>query len=222
MAPAATARWPRYRPDIVAFFTRWLKNEPDKRPFVAPSRLAPEKLLVTPTGQISTSIGGETIQSLNAARLKQVMATRPVVTSTADVASLRRRLIGDIRAVTFATLQPGAAPPEVVEGANGALRLKVADGQWADAILTTPEGGGRKPAVLLLTREPQALRAEAARLAKAGHVVLTLVGRGAGGTEELKAQVLGDWNLLADPRLAGQQDAAGPAAGRRHAAPWTG
>ena len=45
--------------DIVAFFSRWLKDAPDKRSFVQPSRLAPEKLWVTPTGQISTSIGGD-------------------------------------------------------------------------------------------------------------------------------------------------------------------
>jgi hypothetical protein len=28
--------------DIVAFFTRWLKNEPDKRPFLPPPRLSPD------------------------------------------------------------------------------------------------------------------------------------------------------------------------------------
>lgn len=184
-------------PDIVAFFTRWLKNEPAKQPFLPAPRLAPEALWVTPTGQLSTSIGGETIQSLNAQRLKQVAAKRPTIASAGDLAALRQRLSADIRAVTFASAQPGEAPPEVAPGANGALRLKVGDGQWADAILNAPEGGGRRPAVLLLTREPQAFKAEAARLVKAGHVVLTLVGRGAGGTEEIKASVLGDWNLLA-------------------------
>jgi cephalosporin-C deacetylase-like acetyl esterase len=187
--------------DIVAFFTRWLKNEPDKRPFLAPPRLSPDALLVTPTGQISTSIGGETIQTLNAARARQVSAKRPVVASRADLAVLRARLKTDIRAVTFARAQPGGAPPEAVEGANGALRLKVADGQAVDAILTRPQEGGRRPAVLLLTSQPQAIRGEAARLAKAGHVVLTLAARGAGGTEEIKAAVLGDWNLLATRAL---------------------
>lgn len=187
--------------DIVAFFTRWLKDAPDKRPFTKPARLAPDALLVTPTGQISTSIGGETIRSLNARRAAQVAAKRPAVASITDVAALRRRLAGDIRAVTFAQAQPGSAPPEVAEGANGALRLKTVDGQWADAVLVAPEGGGLKPAVLLLARDAQAVKAEAARLAKAGRLVLILVGRGAGGTEELKASVLGDWNLLATRAL---------------------
>jgi cephalosporin-C deacetylase-like acetyl esterase len=187
--------------DIVAFFTRWLKNEPDKRSFVAPPRLSPDQLLVTPTGQLSTSIGGETLQSLNAARAKQVSAKRPVVSSAADLVALRAKLKADIRAVTFAGVEPGGAPPEAEEGPTGALRLKVADGQKVDAILTKPEGGGRKPAVLLLTNQPQAVKAEAARLAKAGHLVLILVARGAGGTEEIKATVLGDWNLLASRAL---------------------
>jgi cephalosporin-C deacetylase-like acetyl esterase len=187
--------------DIVAFFTRWLKNEPDKRPFVAPPRLSPDRLLVTPTGQISTSIGGETIQSLNVTRARQVSAKRPVVASVADLEALRAKLKTDIRAVTFAQAQPGAAPPETVDGSNAGLRFKVADGQFADAVLTLPEGEGRHPAVLLLTSQPQVVKAEAARLAKAGHVVLTLVARGAGGTEEIKAAVLGDWNLLATRAL---------------------
>ncbi len=99
-------------PNIVAFFTRWLKDEPAQRPFTPPPRLAPERLLVTPTGQVSTSIGGETIQSLNAARARQVSAARPTVTSSADVVALRRRLAADIRAVTFATATPHAAPPQ--------------------------------------------------------------------------------------------------------------
>ncbi len=55
--------------------------------------------------------------------------------------------------------------------------------------------------MLLLTSQPQAVRAEADRLAKAGHVVLVVTARGAGGTEEIKASVLGDWNLLATRAL---------------------
>ena len=187
--------------DIVAFFTRWLKDAPGQQPFQSPPRLALEQLLVTPTGQLSTSIGGETIQSLNAVRAGQVGAQRPAVASLADVAALRRRLAGDIRAVTFAAAKPGGAPAPVREGGDGTFRLPVADGQAVDAILTAPAGGGRKPAVLLLTRQPEAVKAEAKRLADAGHVVLTLVARGAGGTEEIKAPVLGDWNLLATRAL---------------------
>jgi dienelactone hydrolase len=103
--------------------------------------------------------------------------------------------------VTFASVQPGGAPPEAVEGATAPCASRSPTARPADAILTKPEGGGRKPAVLLLTSQPQMVKAEAARLAKAGHVVLTLVARGAGGTEEIKATVLGDWNLLATRAL---------------------
>jgi hypothetical protein len=85
--------------------------------------------------------------------------------------------------------------------ANGALRLKVADGTRADAILTTPEGGGRKPAVLLLTSQPQALQGRGRPPGQGWPRGADLVARGAGGTEEIKAQVLGDWNLLATRAL---------------------
>jgi hypothetical protein len=71
--------------------------------------------------------------------------------------------------------------------------------------------------VLLLTSQPQAFKAEAARLAKAGRVVLVVTARGAGGTEEIKSPLLGDWNLLATRAMLVEQDPAGPAPGRRRA-----
>ncbi len=99
--------------DIVAFFTRWLKDDPAKRPFVAVAPRPPEDLQVTLTGQLSTSIGGETIQSLNLARYRATAAPRPVVASAAQAAALRAKLKADIRAVTQASAEPGATPPKV-------------------------------------------------------------------------------------------------------------
>nr|WP_295106386.1 acetylxylan esterase [uncultured Caulobacter sp.] len=201
--------------DIVAFFSRWLKDAPDTRPFTTPPRLAPEKLWVTPTGQLSTSIGGETIQSLNAKRLKTVIAARPAVASAVDVAALRQRLAADIRAVTFATAQPGGAPPEVAEGANGAIRLKVEDGQWADAILAKPEGEGRKPAVLLLTKDPQVVKARG-RAPGQGRPCRPDPGRaGRGRDRGAEGQRPGRLEPAGHPHAAGRQDAAGRAPGRR-------
>ena len=186
--------------DIVAFFTRWLKDDPAKRPFLSVPPRSSEDLQVTPTGQLSTSIGGETIQSLNLARFRATAAPRPVVASAAQAAALRAKLKTDIRAVTWASVQPGGAPPKV-EPRDGGLRFTNSDGTGFDAVLRAPEAAGRKPAVLLLTSQPQMVRAEADRLAKAGHVVLVVTARGAGGTEEIKASVLGDWNLLATRAL---------------------
>ncbi len=186
--------------DIVAFFTHWLKDDPAKRPFLSVPPRSPEDLQVTPTGQLSTSIGGETIQSLNLARFRATAAPRPVIASAAQAAALRAKLKTDIRAVTWASVQPGGAPPKV-EPRDGGLRFSNPDGTGFDAVLKAPEAAGRKPAVLLLTSQPQMVKAEADRLAKAGHVVLVVTARGAGGTEEIKASVLGDWNLLATRAL---------------------
>jgi dienelactone hydrolase len=183
--------------DIVAFFTHWLKDDPAKRPFLTPPPRRPEDLQVTPTGQLSTSIGGETIQSLNLARFRATAAPRPVVASAAQAAALRARLKTDIRAVTWSSAMPGGAPPKAEPRDGGALRFTNPDGTGFDAVLKTPDWAGRKPAVLLLTSQPQMVKVEAERLAKAGHVVLVVTARGAGGTEEIKASVLGDWNLLA-------------------------
>jgi cephalosporin-C deacetylase-like acetyl esterase len=182
--------------DIVAFFSRWLKDDLVKRPFLPVESRPPEDLQVTPTGQLSTSIGGETIQSLNLARFRATAAPRPLVASAAQATALRTKLKADIRAVTWASVQPGGAPPKV-EPRDGGLRFTNPDGTGFDAALKTSEVSGRKPAVLLLTSQPQAFKAEAARLAKAGRVVLVVTARGAGGTEEIKSPLLGDWNLLA-------------------------
>jgi hypothetical protein len=64
-----------------------------------------------PTGQISTSIGGETIQSLNARFRATVSRQASGRRLGRRSHGLRTKLKADIRAVTFARSQPGGAPP---------------------------------------------------------------------------------------------------------------
>jgi hypothetical protein len=108
------------------------------------------RLLVTPTGQISTSIGGETIQSLNAARLRQVSAASRRRLASPIWPLLRRQAEdrhprGDLRAV-----QPGGAPPE---GGRGRERRSASEGRRRSGRRRDPDHARR--------RRPQARRAAA-------------------------------------------------------------
>jgi hypothetical protein len=63
-------------PAIMGFFTRFLKGS-SAEPTFTPMRLArPADIQVTPTGQVSTSIGGETVYSINRNRADSLIAHR--------------------------------------------------------------------------------------------------------------------------------------------------
>ncbi len=83
-------------PQILGFFLHQLNGAPDAPGDFKPARAAsPQDLQVTPTGQVSTSIGGETIPSIIRREAEHL---RPVKPASAL----------DIRALTGATAKPGA------------------------------------------------------------------------------------------------------------------
>ena len=152
-------------PQILGFFLHQLKGAPDEPANFKPARVASaQELQVTPTGQVSTSIGGETIPSIvrrDAEKLRPVKAASAL----------------DIRALTGAVAKPGT---------GGLDSLSV----------MTPEGPGRKPAILLLD-SPEHAAAEADRLVKSGFVVAAYQPTPSPpGTEGLKSPYLGSFNLL--------------------------
>jgi len=151
-------------PQILGFFLHQLKGAPDTPADFKPERVAsPQDLQVTPTGQVSTSIGRETIASI----VRREEQLRPVKPASAL----------DIRALTGATAKPGAA-------ALDSLRVM------------TPEGPGRKPAILLLD-SPERAGPEAQRLVKSGFVVAVYQPTPSPpGNEGLKSPYLGGFNLL--------------------------
>jgi cephalosporin-C deacetylase-like acetyl esterase len=85
-------------PQILGFFLHHLKGAPDMPAEFVPARPASaQDLLVTPTGQVSTSIGGDTIASILRREAEQLRPMRP--------ASVR-----DIRALTGAAAIPTMSP----------------------------------------------------------------------------------------------------------------
>jgi cephalosporin-C deacetylase-like acetyl esterase len=173
-------------PQIVGFFTRWLRDDWTERPFVAVPIGDPARLLVVPDG---VGVGGATLQ--------QIIAGDAPPRRTVDRSGLREA----IREIARTSVSPGDAAPVVTlssttsPGAYAVSTLSFdaapqlsGEGRYAQAA-----GAGRHPTLLLLSAQPDvALDA----YARAGWNVLALEPRGTGGNEELKSPLTGDWTLL--------------------------
>jgi cephalosporin-C deacetylase-like acetyl esterase len=192
-------------PQIVAFFTKYLMDSPAERPFATLPLGDASRLLVTPTGQLSTSVGGETLQTL--ARAEADANPAPVMTHETPAAR-RDRLRTAIRDTVRMTVAPGDPAPAVqtgasVEGAGyvrSSLIMDTVPGMSVPATLARAPGADRRPTLLLLTAQPVAMLAAPNGLfetwTRAGWNVLAVEPRGAGGTEEAKSPLTGDWTLL--------------------------
>ena len=176
-------------PAILGFFLHFLNGAPAGDAAFTPARPPrPEDLLVTPTGQISTSIGGETIPSI-------------VRTRARELQPLKTALPTDIRALTGAAAAPGASPPPVRsvsnEERNGYTVETIAlrsEGTDLSGVIAVPADSTRKHAILLLTANAGD---ELDRLAKSGNVAMAFEPRPSpAGSEGLKSPYLGSFNLL--------------------------
>lgn len=179
-------------PQIVAFFTKNLMDSPAERPFTPEPLGDAARLIVTPTGQLSTSNIGLSLQQV-IARDAPVAPTAAGETPAQTLARLRVA-IADIARTS---VKPGQARPTTAPGAGGAaapLTFEVAPGMEVRATFTAGTGTGRRPTLLLLA--PAANPALVSAYTGAGWNVLWLEPRGAGGTEEVKSALTGDWTLL--------------------------
>jgi len=180
---------------ILGFLARWLKDEktaPEFRQFPAMRR---EELLVTPTGQLSTSIGSETVESYNRKQVHVVKAAtkrgpprRGAIQRATMVAApaAEKRLYSVVR--------------RKAEQRDG-YRVETMEIAEEPAIAAFPEGEAKKPAVILLDAAPKeetAARPDFERLAKAGRIVVVLQPRGTPGPDTpVQSPLLGPFNLIA-------------------------
>jgi cephalosporin-C deacetylase-like acetyl esterase len=155
-------------PEILGFFLHHLKGAPaGTAKFTAERPRRAEDLLVTPSGQVSTSIGGETIASIVRAHLRD-LPPKPASPQ-------------DIRALTGAAAIPGSNARN-----TGVDPFRVIE----------PGGTGRKPALLMLD-SPEHTAPELDRMASSGWVIAALQPTPTPpGTEGLKSPYLGSFNLL--------------------------
>jgi cephalosporin-C deacetylase-like acetyl esterase len=188
---------------IVAFFTHWLKDEPAVRPFRPETIGDPARLLVFPANTPGTAPGSRSLADLIGAE-----APRPAPIGRESAADRQARLRSAIQNIARTEVVPGASPPEVLLGQgqvkNGyvvsPLRFDAAPGLEVDGLYARSTLTGPRPTLLVLSPTPLGTAGSAGGVldiwAHAGWNVLALEPRGAGGSEDQKSPLTGDWTLL--------------------------
>jgi cephalosporin-C deacetylase-like acetyl esterase len=187
-------------PAILGFFIHYLKDGPaGDATFTALRIQNAADLLCTPTGQVATSIGGETIPSVIRAHAAQVLPQkRPTAAE----------LMEDIRGLAGVVARPATRPPPMATSSSEqhegyrieTISLQGENGE-IPGLFAIPAAGGRKPAVLMVDSRPKetiiAAGSDFDRLVKTGRVVMVVGPTPTPpGAEGLKSPYLGTFNLL--------------------------
>jgi cephalosporin-C deacetylase-like acetyl esterase len=170
------------------WFGRWLRGARDTEAEPEVMIATEEELYATPTGQVATSLGGETVMSLNRKRAAQLR--RPEKLSV----DLVRQAIG----IPLASGTVIVRPFGTIERAGYTIEKLVYESEAGisiPALLLAPEAGGRKAAVVFVNgRGKAAARREMEALAEGGLVVLSIDARGFGETRSTSGDGASDWS----------------------------
>ncbi len=141
-------------------------------------------LEVTPTGQVATSFGGETVQSLNRAEAERLFARRSAL--GASEAKLRE-LVATRVGLALDSLGNARGGPRVTKQGESdgegyrieRIAIETEKGIEISAVVLSPAlRDGRKAAVLYLNPAGRQPDGDMAALARSGHVVLAPEARG--------------------------------------------
>jgi pimeloyl-ACP methyl ester carboxylesterase len=189
------------------WFGRWLKGAEDNAPEVDLPLATEEEMRCTASGQVESSLGGETVRSLNQKRVEALGRKLPALTVAADVSSLRERT----RLQLSRMLNQGPLPlrekaplktRSYGQIARSGYRIEKVTyesepGILIPALLFLPEGSQtRKPAVVYVDGRGKSAEArpggDLEQFAKAGTIVLAIDARGMGETEVLESEQASD------------------------------
>lgn len=178
------------------WFSKWLKGSEDTVPESPVSPAHEQDLWCTPTGQVSTSLGGETVFTLNQKRFTERRApfsssdhVRQFVKYTAPAAVPKTLSFGTLAKPSY-RIEKLAWTPEA--------------GITIPALLYVPAGGGQHEAVILVSSLGKASsHPEAEQLVAAGKTVLSVDLRGYGETRMASDNNGSDW-----PRYFGDYESA--------------
>jgi len=178
------------------WFDKHLKGTDETTPDAPVAVRLEEELWATKTGQVQTSLGGETVFSLNRARAN---ALRPAMPAPETV----RKLIG----FEAGTGVPVVKPFGVLHRAGYRIEklVYVSDaGIEIPAALYLPDGGGKRGAVVYAEGRGKSFAAgEVESLVRQGLVVLSIDARGFGETRNARDDNGSDW-----PRYFGDYDSS--------------
>ncbi|MSO24231.1 MAG: hypothetical protein EXQ58_13520 [Acidobacteria bacterium] len=175
------------------WFGRWVKGAEDNAPEVDLPLATEQEMRCTPSGQVETSLGGETVRSLNQKRVEALGRKLPALTVPADVSSFQERTREQVGRLLNQGPLPLTEPRALKTRPYGQLarsgyrieRLTYGSepGILILALLFVPEGQQtRKPAVVYVGGRGKSAGAGSGQdfeqLAKAGFVVLAIDARG--------------------------------------------
>jgi cephalosporin-C deacetylase-like acetyl esterase len=188
--PHGTTR--HQREAIYAWMSRWLKGgNGEIYPEPAFQTEYEEDLLCTKTGQVSTSLGGETPATLNVERLSKRIPSRPPLSGAADLDRLRARLKDEIVRLTRYEPSHGPLNAKTLERTEGRgyslthLSYEAAAGRTIRARLAEPAPDRSRSKSILYVDERGARAASAPggdvdELAQLGYTVLAVDPSGIG------------------------------------------
>lgn len=194
VGPGGHGMPPVVREAVYGWMKHWLKDGPSG-PAAEPKFQTEfeQDLYVTNTGQVSTSLGGETASSENSRRYSTLVPPRQTPRSMADLDGVRRVLVEKIASVTRFERQAGKIsyrkePPQVRDGYTlTPMWLDLAEGRQLFAELLEPEAAHTRRKTILYLDEAGATAAarengSGAALARLGYRVFALDLSGMGAT----------------------------------------
>jgi len=175
---------------------RWLKGREDNEPEQPIDPETYEGLWCTESGQVVTSLGGETVTSLNLKRVEQSPPARPPLTSPQAVAAHRELMKQSIERLTAMERRTGPVkvrPFGRIEKETYRIEKLIYEteaGINVPSLLFIPKfRSGRSPAVIYVHGDGKAAAAspdgDIPRLVARGYVVLAVDVRGCGETRPL-------------------------------------
>ncbi len=181
------------------WFERWLKGTEREIPETEIAIAREDELWVTNTGQVATSLGGETVFTLNSKRAQGLRRPAPPVS---------RHTLVELLALSRVTGPPAVKPLGVIERPGYRIEKLIYEsepGIEIPAVLAAPEGSaGRRPAVVLVHGGGKsAARSEMEAFVAAGMVVFAIDARGWGETRPAAATKGAEWS-----RYFGDYDSA--------------
>lgn len=175
---------------------RWFKGHEDLEPEQPIEPETYEGLWCTDSGQVVTSLGGETVTSLNIKRAEQSLRTPPPLTTSQAVAAHRELMKQSVERLTAVERRAGpvkVTPFGQIEKANYLIEKLIYEsepGIIVPALLFVPKSRGeRNPAVVYVNGNGKAAGASSdgdiPRLVARGYLVLAVDVRGWGETRPL-------------------------------------
>ena len=189
------------------WFGRWLKGAEDTAPEVDLPVATEEEMRCTASGQVETSLGGETVRTLNQKRVEALGRKLPVLTSPSDVSSFRERTREHLGRLLNQGPFPLREQRSLKTRSYGhiarsgyrveKLTYESEPGILIPALLFVPEAQpARKPGVVYVDGRGKSAAARSGQdleqLANAGFVVLAIDARGMGETEVLENEQAND------------------------------